>query len=483
MNLIPKKALTGDSWKGNYYCTWCTQGGAEGMDEERVFGQRGLLSTYPDENGRKDELIVVFDDGWDVPYGTRNPEEIYRYGVGYPDPERFPSTKGMTPPQALKWLVDRTKSYGFAGVGLWMPMQISRQTDVMYNMDEYVAHWTKLAKWSNEAGICYWKMDWGQHYWNNALARENLTEIVRQYAPSLQVEHAHVCGSAAPEPDRETRAEREARERHVLRVFNVSDYYRSYDCGGITLIPTTVSRVSALLKVAPKLDENNGSKHIINVEDEVYFAAAFGCTAGIMRHPLRHAGTWSECIRALNWQRIMPPFAVKNEGNFVDDEWMCNEFMYPDKNVLRQSAPCRLSRNMPLAEVRLEIGQYQPWVLCATHPETGAVGVYATRRTVKDWENCWAYADITIDVASAESAVGIFGESYNSLTLRYEQDIANKRVWVQDLADDTAYDVTDEVERCGAQLKLHREQFPAFGKRVFSDDQSMPAFMLCLRDA
>ncbi len=148
----------------------------------------------------------------------------------------------------------------------------------------------------------------------------------------------------------------------------------------------------------------------------------------------------------LNWQRIMPPFALKNDGNHVDDEWMRNEFVTQDHAVIKQSAPCRLSRNMPLADLSLKIGQYQPWVLCATHPN-GAVGVYSTRRTVPDWENCWAYADITISVKTVDSPVGIFGESYDTLTLVYPQDVTQKHVWVQDLADDTAYDVTNQVQR------------------------------------
>ncbi|MBS5734132.1 MAG: hypothetical protein KHW87_05470 [Clostridiales bacterium] len=481
MNFIPSMAQKENEWNGNYFCTWCSQGGAAGMNEENMFGEKGLISSYPDD-GHKSELIVVYDDGWDIAPDTRNPEEIYRYGVGYPNPDRFPSTRGMTPPQALRWLVDQTTRYGFAGAGLWMPMQTYRETDVMYDMDDFIAHYTKLAQWSQQAGIRYWKMDWGQHYWNNAEARENVTKIARKYAPDLLVEHAHVCGSAAPEPNMETEEERAARLRHVCRVMNVSDFYRTYDCGGITLIPTTVSRLSALLTIAPNLDENNGCRHIINVEDEVYIAAAMGATAGIMRNPVNGGATWNEVKRMLNWQRIMPPFALKNDGNHVDDEWMRNEFITQDHAVIKQSAPCRLSRNMPLADLSLKIGQYQPWILCATHPN-GAVGVYSTRRTVPDWENCWAYADITISVKTVDSPVGIFGESYDTLTLVYPQDVTQKHVWVQDLADDTAYDVTDQVQRTKNSITLTRDQFPAFGLRVKAEnDACMPGFMLQLLD-
>ena len=79
--------------------------------------------------------------------------------------------------------------------------------------------------------------------------------------------------------------------------------------------------------------------------------------------------------------------------------------------------------------------------------------------------------------------MGIFGESYDTLTLVYPQDVTQKHVWVQDLADDTAYDVTDQVQRTKNSITLTRDQFPAFGLRVKAEnDACMPGFMLRLLD-
>ena len=479
MNLIPERPA---EMNGDYYCTWGCQGGAAGICEEKLFGEEGLLTTYPQE--LRSSVICVLDDGWDIPREVRNPEEIYWYGVGYPDPERFPSTKGMEPKDALRWLVQKILSLGFAGAGFWIPIQTSRKTDVMYDMNDYIAHWTERAKWAAYAGVCYWKADWGQHYWNNAEARENLARIVRQYAPGLWLEQAHVGGGMAPEPSFETVRERAAREAHVKHIFEYADYYRTYDCDSrITLIPTTISRLSTLMKVASLIDGENGYRHIVNVEDEVYLSAAFGCTAGIMRHPLysdQHRHT--EIIRTLNWHRIMPPFALAKEGYHIDEEWIANRYIMEDKTVWQQSAPARLSRNMPLCDLSLTVGQYQPWVVSAKHPESGAVGIYATRRTVPGWIDCWSYADITAQVGASSVPVGIFGSSYRSLTLCYDEPIGARRVFVQDLADDTAYDVTEEIVIEGRSIILNQDQIARFGTRANTeDDKSEPGFVLVIR--
>ena len=32
---------------GNYFCTWGRQGGPEGMNEENMFGEKGVVTSYP----------------------------------------------------------------------------------------------------------------------------------------------------------------------------------------------------------------------------------------------------------------------------------------------------------------------------------------------------------------------------------------------------------------------------------------------------
>lgn len=479
MNLIP---MSDGTITGNYVCTWCCQGGAEGMNEAKLFGRGGLLKNYALPQ-HKSELICVIDDGWDVPYGTKNPEHIYRYGQAYPDPERFPSTAGMEPPHALRWLADAVRAEGFGGVGLWIPMQTVRENHDLFTLEEYIAHWIPRAKWSEQAGISYWKVDWGEHFWNNADARIALTKLLREHAPHVMVEHAYIPGRCVDrEPAQITQREKEARDLHIRRVLQYSDYFRTYDCGGFTRIPTTLARLSTLMEQAAYLQQDPvlHPRHMVNVEDDPYIAAALGCTMGDMSFgkdaPGSRYASLTATSRALYWQRIAPPFSLSPTGNYIDSEWIANDF---DKTV--QSAPGRLSRNWPLAEVSLQVGQYQPWVLTSVHPKSGALSCYATPRTVTDWENCWSYADITLQVPQMETPIGIFGDSYLSLTLHFPQNIGNRRIYVQDLAAPQAIDVTEQVRIDQNQVILNKEQIPAFGKTICPEgDTSASGFLLRL---
>ena len=79
MNLIPASPRT----TGNYFCTWDSQcdemymrdpsasyvPSRDAMCEDFLFGRDGLLRSF---DGARGDLIVVLDDGWDVPYGARD---------------------------------------------------------------------------------------------------------------------------------------------------------------------------------------------------------------------------------------------------------------------------------------------------------------------------------------------------------------------------------------------------------------------------
>lgn len=96
MNLIPDRIPE----TGDYYCTWATQARIrpmemgddakdvrENMNEDVLFGERGILSEYMKEI--RPDLIALLDDGWDVPPGTRNPENTGRFGSLEPTPRGF----------------------------------------------------------------------------------------------------------------------------------------------------------------------------------------------------------------------------------------------------------------------------------------------------------------------------------------------------------------------------------------------------------
>ena len=67
---------------------------------------------------QEEKLIFVFDDGWDVPYGLKN-NDNNDFGSLILNEERFPSFSGE-PKERMKKLVDKVKSFGWKGVGLWI---------------------------------------------------------------------------------------------------------------------------------------------------------------------------------------------------------------------------------------------------------------------------------------------------------------------------------------------------------------------------
>ena len=101
MNLIPAKPQV----TGNYFCTWDSQSNymytlkdrpaeltaRDAMNEAFLFGENGLLNGF---QGVREDLIVVLDDGWDVPYGAKDPRVFGSLEAG---PARFPSLAGLPP--------------------------------------------------------------------------------------------------------------------------------------------------------------------------------------------------------------------------------------------------------------------------------------------------------------------------------------------------------------------------------------------------
>ena len=83
-----------------------------------------------------------------------------------------------------------------------------------------------------------------------------------------------------------------------MEILQHTDVYRTYDVTSILSLPTTLDRVAEMLKGAEGHSEVHG---LLNVEDEVYVAAAMGCTMGILRHPLDRDETWRRHRFIFQW--------------------------------------------------------------------------------------------------------------------------------------------------------------------------------------
>jgi hypothetical protein len=201
----------------------------------------------------------------------------------------------------------------------------------------------------------------------------------------------------------------------------------------------------------------------LNVEDEVYVAAAMGCTMGILRHPLeglrprpdtdlffngpRQAKRrMDEVVRALRWQRIAPPYPV-GRGTFdISDEVLTDSWTFERGQTWQndlvgqtayQGAPARIVRNIKLP--RVTSSGESPFIFASRFPN-GAVAIGAQERThsVRAWY--LPASEVELDVEDAPGPYGIFG-SFTMLTLIFDRPLHRRRVIAQDLAGDQSMDI------------------------------------------
>ncbi len=441
INLIPDS----QNPTPDYYCTWQTQlyatSDGKPKGQRAIIGEKALFDTekpfgwaYFYEKARND-LIFVMDDSWDVSMGD-DPNE---YGSLILNREKFPvSTDGAkTNAEALKRLTDRIKSLGWKGLGGWVCAQ-----EAPNDADAPELYWKKRLTEANEAGFSYWKVDWGKKGMSLTF-RKMLTDMGKRYAPDLVIEHA-------------MRTE----------IIPEAAVFRTYDVPALMSIPMTMEKLNAL---------KNTSGALINCEDEAYIAAAGGFSMGIMRH--QYSGAFPdgkadmsfpsvhrdlktklyEVIRAARFHRIAPAFSAPfvtdakrlyDTWRFVREEeeieawWLGNPLIKNDiKNgILTKSAPTSLAKKCPFPLVLPDENGDIPYTVVSKNPN-GVFSVATLGRT-RDREYFIPRCEISLDIENADT-VGVFG-SYQRLVLHTEHRKISK-VLMQDLADDLAYDITDDI--------------------------------------
>jgi hypothetical protein len=460
MNIVPSAQIFET---GNYFCTWATQGTwfppkpgentddtgcrytRNGINARYLFANDGALEEIPKDI--RGDLIVVIDDGWDVPYDTKNPENIRAFGACMPDAERFPGM-GETPEARLFGLSERVKRLGFRGLGLWIAVQVpGEDRDSQLSLEAFTERWEKNARLCGEAGIAYWKVDWGRHA-NTFEFRNALSEAVRKYAPALLIEHSYVSSPMSESPEERNTDKFKEKLETIKKTLQVSDFFRTYDVMYELDAPSTLIRLRDLFAEHDAL-RPDGHRHIPNVEYLCMLGAALGCSVGVMQHPARSKASEFEIRRALSWYRIAPPFAIEKTPVFVSEEELTDAWTFEgDPSVWphyggqtkTQTAPARISRNAPLPEVRAESGLL-PYVVCALNPFTCCFSVAALPRTQVGSLKRSAPADVTAFAGKPDCPVGVFGD-YSSLTIVFDGSVNGKKVFAQDLAGKHAEDVT-----------------------------------------
>lgn len=460
-SLVPRQS----SKAPNYWCTWAVQNYMYGqglsaldtavlegdsgsklahdaMSEKVLLGQDGWASTF---HARvHDDLYLLLDDGWET--GGTATFEL--------DPIKFSSFKGSNQDR-LHALNREIERIGWRGVALWCRNTPGGAADM------------PLETQCSKAGISYWKIDIGDPAFN-------LVRLRNDARFALTLEHVHGESPVNGDWKRDGRFGPQPWQSQRVEILRHTDVYRTYDVTSILSLPTTLDRVSEMLRTAAGHTE---IRSLLNVEDEVYVAAVLGCTMGVMRHPLhglrpdsdadlffngprKPKQRMDEVVRALRWQRVAEPFA-SGIGSFqTSDEILTDSWRFAQGetwesdlvgNTVQQSAPAVLARNIALPQVKAK-GE-RPFVFAARFPN-GAVAVGAQERTRPEDGWFMPRCEVIVDAGDASGPFGIFGD-FDGLTLTFTKAPAGKRVLAQDLVGDEPADITSRVEFKGTSLYLN----------------------------
>jgi hypothetical protein len=488
----------------SYWCTWGAQNyaadekalaaatGLEGhsiaadrLTERNMFGSDGWAQTA--FRKVRPDLYVVYDVGWDVEAGVHFDNERWRLGSLEVAASKFPSANG-TPAERLRRLNEMTKAAGWRGAGLWVAAQPygDGKEGKACSDSETESFFRERLRWSKDAGIEYWKVDYGRR--NNPGFRRMLTRLGREEAPGLWIEHSRGGG---PLNDEEcpwdvkdytgkgnfTAWGNGSVLRRSAELVSFSQVFRTYDVTPHLSIPTTLERVAQLLAEFSGRTEAAG---LLNCEDEVYIGAVLGTAVGVMRHPgwkdpqltgydpLELRARSDEVVRAVRWQRISPAFGVGATTVTLDEARLDDTWTFRSGDTwarwvvgrtVVQSAPARVARNMPLPEIR---GNIRPYVIASRNPN-GAVSVATLPRISSERGFYHPLVDVTLDVHTLDAPVGVFG-SYRSLVLRFPGDVSGRRVLAQDLAGDEAIDITGQVVCQGREITIDGKLIDRIGR-------------------
>lgn len=487
----------------SYYCTWLAQNfiaseagekraavrpeftGDQGancardkVNEHTVFGKGGMAEKPVIQ---RSDFYLVLDDGWDVPYLTDTSMHKDRFGSLEVNEQRFSFAKG-NPAERLKALNERAKSLGWKGIGIWVAAQRCGKDYIVPFSEKDKDYWRERIFWCKQAGVTYWKVDWGTSEHDVAF-RKFLTDAAEQLYPELTVEHAICCPpvNGNTEEIQNGAVGRFQGDKKISglskEVASFSEVFRTYDVTPQFSVASTLDRAAYLLPCA---------KGYLNVEDELYLAAALGCQMGIMRSAYgRGLDCWDDSDRlqeadaAHAWQKIAPPFVgeeVETSEEVLADEWTFkeNEFWYQPINgrTIRQGAPAVVSRNTPLPKVSAGQTGAKPFAVCSLNPNS-AYSVAVLPRTLNG-KRAYVGGRVVCSLNHMPDKIALFGFA-DSFEFQWCQ---GKAVNVSAVSMLGGNEVEIPLSEAGRRFQIGAELIKKLWK---TDDRSAPAVLLTLR--
>ncbi len=459
---------------GNYLCTWsmqlvvAKQKDVPGdnftakqryvMNDEMLFGKDSMFHVVPEH--QRGGIYFLLDDGWDVPGSFDTSVTKAPFGSLIPDDEKFPNY-GSTPAEKLATMVNKVKALGYAGLGLWVSPQMANEPDDA-TLDDARDYWSERARWSQEAGVKYWKVDWGKHGFNREYI-EVMTDCVKEFAPDLYIEHAVAQwafgGTFGPD---------DVVAQRMAENFEVSDFFRTYDVCAPFVDDVTLCRLDSLLSNVDLTRIKNGCLGYINVENSPAIAAGLCVNMGVMRGG-------NNVNAALSWQRMAPPMSVF-EADYIKSERRLTDTRYGDAKpdwwtgfnkesfVITAPAVTARSTKLPLVEELEE----PPFVMASCHSKTKAYTVATLHRVIDPNTHLIVPADVTIYPDELSAPIGIFGY-YKTLTAEFNENIPiDAKIYAQCMLEEDAIDVTDMVKIDGNKLIMDGKLLRKWGREKSS---------------
>lgn len=469
-NLIPDHV----SSSPNYWCTWYWQNylilvgqevvnpdpatvysnsaARDELNEETVFGEQGMAKIMLPQ--MRSDYYFLIDHGWQDKSIKEN-----TFFTLIMDTLDFPRYANLEPKDRIKQMNLDIKDLGWKGLGLWMRGSPSEE-----NMRKYI-------EWSKYAGIEYWKIDGGD-------TKEFFaSKIKNDIYPELTLEHVTGAGPLTPLWNQTGLLSYSSSYNPVLNpqksekaldVLKNTDVFRTYDAAPLLVSTTTLQRIHDLLSQTAGHDEYSA---FLNIQDDCNIAAALGLVVAVKRHPMKTPRMYegkdyhlqiagdrhvdrrlNEMDRLVRWQRIAEPMPAGygtykySERHLIDsirfsksDTW----FKPTHGNMVRQSAPAIMTRNISLPEVKSN--GMEPYVMASKFPN-GSVAISTEGRVTPNESWTHPKADITLSEIEIDKAIGVFG-FYNSLTLVFDTEFPKGIVvYGQDLMANIAQNISDKVK-------------------------------------
>ena len=472
----------------SYLCTWGRQSKAasslgingtgssemrDALTADALFYREDLYHIVPREYRSK--LIFLLDDGWDVPMGTSQDGSRAEFGAMEPDPEKFGSLGNTALERLTEMCRLTTQRLGYMGMGLWVSPQIPYEGWTA--TEDARAYWEKAAKLSGDAGVLYWKVDWGKHQ-ADLDYRNMITECAKKFAPDLIVEHVYT-----QTPFTQSNSEKnflENRENAIREYVTMDGVIRIYDLSDPFETVCTLDRLDQIFALYEETDST--AECYVNAESQAYIAAVLGCNVGIMSYN-------SEMEAALIWQQNYAPAFSAKEATYMASEERLTDSYYFDRELttwfscanqtIRESAPAIMARGCELPIVKTADGSFTPYVAASINPYTGAASIGAFARTVDPNQEINGLADVTFRVGQIDAPIGVFG-MFNSLTLEFDSDLSGGvEVYARDLLSEDGENITPLIKVNGNSITIDGTLLRRIGKSARSDkDSSQPSLVL-----